>query len=808
MDKKNKIIIPSLFLLVLIVYLITLSPAVNFEDSGEFITTTYTLSIGHPPGYPLYIILGKLFSFLPFGSVEFKINFMSAFFSALSAVVLYILSFRIFKILKEKPYFISFFIVALYFLSSSLWDISLVAEVYTLNLFLVSLLLLIIEHIYFEKNPDTNMADMPIPYKSKMKYHYLFFYLVGLGTANHHTFLFICLIYLVFFIKNKTNKALTNNHYFKFGILFLLGASIYVYLPIRAGANPIINWGNPETVKDFLAVLFRKQYGDVGSELIPLGTFFKHILTVNPVHELFKLTDTKININHIPSVVILGTTIYLIYFGLKSIKNKSLKLFFILLFVLYSFFIVFLANAPEGKLFTLKVFFIPAWFSLYFILFYGLYKILKKNSLYFFPAFFIILFLINFKYQNKNNYYYTRDYVLNFLKNLTYRPILFTLKDNETFPTWNMRHIHQKRPDAAIVNLVLLSEQWYLDQITAKYPDLKIGLETFKGNFPKKTIRQKFLQSIINSNPGRDIYFISKDSTPEFKKFIDMKMNMTSSGMLYKLNYTPTPSQEFYEFENLKKDYAVFLNLLNNNNIESFKSKITYLSTQTKYVLQTVVFALLEYANGLFQYGFDNDSKYYYQYSIYINNIIGAGINNIYTYANIGNIAIKNGDKKNCIYFFKKGIELQPDSDLAKQMAMKIQKLTQLDPDISKIEKKETEGSREIKKSSVAAENYYSKGDYINALINYQKLVQLGSNNPVTYCNMGDCYFNMKDYNKAIEYYKKAIKSKKDYVTAYYNLGGCYLMLNQNAAAKTIWEAGLKYAPGDQRLLDALKKYF
>ena len=285
-------------------------------------------------------------------------------------------------------------------------------------------------------------------------------------------------------------------------------------------------------------------------------------------------------------------------------------------------------------------------------------------------------------------------------------------------------------------------------------------------------------------------------------------MNMTSSGMLYKLNYAPAPSPAFYEFKNLKKDYAVFLNLLNHNNIESFKSKITYLSTQTKYVLQTVAFALLEYANGLFQYGFTDDSKHYYQYSIYINTIIGAGINNIYAFANIGNIFIKNGDKKNCIYFFKKGIELQPDSDLAKQMAMKIQKLTQQDTDISKIEKKETEGSREIKKSSVAAENFYDKGDYNNALKHYQKLIMEEANNPVTYCNMGDCYYNMKNYNKALEYYKKAIKIKKDYVTAYYNLGGCYLMLNQKAAAKTIWEEGLKYAPGDQRLITALNKYF
>jgi hypothetical protein len=43
------------------VYLWTLTPTVGFHDSGELITVAYTLGIAHPPGYPLYTLLGKVF---------------------------------------------------------------------------------------------------------------------------------------------------------------------------------------------------------------------------------------------------------------------------------------------------------------------------------------------------------------------------------------------------------------------------------------------------------------------------------------------------------------------------------------------------------------------------------------------------------------------------------------------------------------------------------------------------------------------------------------------------------------------------
>ena len=79
--------------------------------------------------------------------------------------------------------------------------------------------------------------------------------------------------------------------------------------------------------------------------------------------------------------------------------------------------------------------------------------------------------------------------------------------------------------------------------------------------------------------------------------------------------------------------------------------------------------------------------------------------------------------------------------------------------------------------------------------------------NPILHSNIGDCYFNMKNYSTAMRHYRRAINIKKDYANAYYNLGGCYIMLRHKAKAINIWQTGLKYSPGDQKLINALRKY-
>ncbi|MEK9150291.1 MAG: DUF2723 domain-containing protein [Candidatus Desantisbacteria bacterium] len=72
------------------VYLYTLTPTVGFHDSGELITVAYTLGIAHPPGYPLYTLLGKVFcTLIPIGNIAYRMNMESALFASLAVMLVY-----------------------------------------------------------------------------------------------------------------------------------------------------------------------------------------------------------------------------------------------------------------------------------------------------------------------------------------------------------------------------------------------------------------------------------------------------------------------------------------------------------------------------------------------------------------------------------------------------------------------------------------------------------------------------------------------------------------------------------------------
>ncbi len=80
----------SVFLISTIVYLLTIEPTTSFWDCGEFITTAYKLEVGHPPGAPLFMLLGRLFSaFVPVEIVPVTINVLSALCSSFTILFLF-----------------------------------------------------------------------------------------------------------------------------------------------------------------------------------------------------------------------------------------------------------------------------------------------------------------------------------------------------------------------------------------------------------------------------------------------------------------------------------------------------------------------------------------------------------------------------------------------------------------------------------------------------------------------------------------------------------------------------------------------
>ncbi len=215
---------PLLAITAFIVYVLTMAPGVYGFDSAELATGAYTLGIVHSPGYPLYMLLGKLFTFLPFGDVAYRLNLMSAVFAALTVYLLY----QIIAALVKNRLAV-WAGAALLAFSNYFWQMAIVAEVYTLHTFLLAVCLWSL--IRWDQT-------------GKNAWLYFFAFSFGLSMTNHTTSLMFAPAFAWWIAASKRwhwDKSVIPIIAGMFG-LFLLALSLYAYLPIRAMANPLLNY--------------------------------------------------------------------------------------------------------------------------------------------------------------------------------------------------------------------------------------------------------------------------------------------------------------------------------------------------------------------------------------------------------------------------------------------------------------------------------------------------------------------------------------------------------------------------------------
>lgn len=227
----------ALPLVLLGIYLRTMAPGLTWandgSDGGDLITAAYTGGVAHPSGYPLYLLLARLFQLIPLGSLAWRTNLMSAVFAALSALFIYHIVFRILRGQSlNHAWFAALLAGAAFGLTPLAWSQAVITEVYTLQAFLTALIL----YLYLFPSPRANTLRALT---------------LGMAMGNHLTSLFL-LSLLVDFPKARQNLSFSFASSLTRQLLwFTTGISLYLSLPLRAHANPPVNWGNPVTLERF-----------------------------------------------------------------------------------------------------------------------------------------------------------------------------------------------------------------------------------------------------------------------------------------------------------------------------------------------------------------------------------------------------------------------------------------------------------------------------------------------------------------------------------------------------------------------------
>jgi len=294
----------------------------------------------------------------------------------------------------------------LFAFSPAFWKGSIQAEVFTLNTLFAALI------IYAVLAGAGNFAAFAL----------------GLGLGNHHTLAFLSPLVLAdLFAKGRagTRKIVV------WALLFLLGFSIYAYLPARASKKPQLNWGDPETIPKIVRVVSRADYGSLS---LTVGEKIER----NAANTCRQLERFAVSVSAQFTLVGLLLGLLGIYYGLKNRYSNFKNIFFVWLLAGPGFML--LANMPfdpqtEG---ILERFYILVNLFWAFFILAGLEGIFGeasgvKSKAALFAAASLLLVALRAGAVSWRGYYLAYDYGRNVLRTLSPGSALFMDGGDDTF---------------------------------------------------------------------------------------------------------------------------------------------------------------------------------------------------------------------------------------------------------------------------------------------------------------------------------------------------------------------------------------
>jgi len=725
---------------IFLIYLKTLTPDIGFHDSGDMIPASFHLGICHPPGYPFYCLLGKLWmTLMPIGNIAYRMNILSALCAALACMMVYFIILKVgaglvparVRIVNQGtgqtqglslhqlssliPAIVGVLMLAF---AVTFWEQAVVAEKYTLNALFATLLIFILLK-WAEVMNKMNLTKMEKPeIRNQRPEHllYLFTFTLGLSFTHHMQTIFIlpASIFLILIVswQNKIlNFLLKPKYLFKLAFLFFIPLTLYLYLPLRACAHPPLNWGNPSTFPRFIDYITLKAY--------------KHFFISSPQIWVQHLQ------HHLTHFFTHQFTPWIVCFGLIGIilgimKRKIIGIFLLLVLLAD------IASSIRYGISNIEDYYIPGFIIFSIFIGYGVSWISKlilslvPNPLVIIP--FLLLPIIPYAthhfHCNHRNYFFARDLGVSLIKNLDPNAAFFLKGDVNGFPVWYLHYVEDKRKDIALIDTPFLFQDWYVQEIKYKYPDLEFNLYPTHGSELGKA---RFDEILINNIHKRPFYQYSDEPMPQ--GFITIPV-------------------------------WFFLKILNDNT-----PKTTILKELDKGATEIIL-------RGTDDINVSKDAKAYEiirncagGYNNRGNNYLGMGMddkaieelkksakidpNLAVVYYNLGRAYSNKKMTEEAIMNFKKAVELDPNfKDLHRRIAVLYESIGKTDEAIYEY-LQEVKTSPSVELYNTLARLYYEKRQIDKVIEQCQNILQLDPNNYEARKNLASLYFTQKRFQEA-----------------------------------------------------------
>lgn len=237
-----------LFLGLATIYIWHQTQSVYGGDAGDLVSAAYVGGIAHPPGYPIYVILGNLLSRLAFSTVAWRVTLLSAVSMAGAGFFIYrtlVLWFR-----SSIPPLVATLSFSFAYI---VWLFASVPEVFGLYVFFVAIFTYLATRIH-----------LSLSRAALKKYLYLLSFLSGLALSHHHAIVFFIPSWFFLVqkrIRQEWSKIASAKTIALVLFLFLSGLLPYLH-PILAAKNQApVFWNRPDTLSGFIRLITRAEYG-------------------------------------------------------------------------------------------------------------------------------------------------------------------------------------------------------------------------------------------------------------------------------------------------------------------------------------------------------------------------------------------------------------------------------------------------------------------------------------------------------------------------------------------------------------------